>query len=151
MSTSTISSVLSGSTSVSEQLAEMKSSSVTTLLKSIGSTTTSRSSSSLTELVCSANSEACTFSAISKSLSSISKAASKSGVSDLMDNVRDFALSMKNGGVDTVSIMKYLRQAKDLAETDPDTFREVFSNSDTVSTDTTASALSGDSEDSSDS
>ncbi len=148
MSTSTISSVLSGSTTVSEQLAEMKSSSVTTLLKSIGSATTSKSSSSLTELICSANTEACTFSAISKSLSSISKVASQSGVSDLMDNVRAFALSMKNDGVDTVSILKYLGQAKDLAESDPDTFREIFADSDTASTDTTASALSGDSEDS---
>ncbi|MEN6440806.1 MAG: hypothetical protein ABFD97_19720 [Syntrophobacter sp.] len=146
MSTSALSSVLSGSTSVSEQLAEMKNSTTSSLLKSISSSSASSSStSSLTELVYSANTEAITFSAISKSLGSISKAASESGVSDLMDNVRLFALSMKNGGVDTVSILKYLGDAKNLAESDPDTFREVFSNADTASTQTTVNALSEDS------
>lgn len=138
MSGSSISSVLSSSTSIPEQLQKLKNSGTSMLLKSLD--TSSSSTSSLTQLVCSARAEACTLSAISKSLSSIASAANKSGVSDLMGNVQLFALSMKNDGVDAASILKYLGDARELAESNPEKFREVFSNSDTASTTATTGA-----------
>ncbi|MHC1727688.1 MAG: hypothetical protein AB9866_17075 [Syntrophobacteraceae bacterium] len=141
MSSFSISSLLSGSDSVSQQLLEMKNSAISTLL---GSVSTS-SESSLTEIVCSANTEACTFSAISKSLGAISKVAVESGVSDVMENVKLFAVAMESDGVDTISILKYLRSARDLAESDPEKFREIFSTASTDTTDTTIDSLSVDS------
>ncbi|MCE5333149.1 MAG: hypothetical protein LLG06_01020 [Desulfobacteraceae bacterium] len=140
MSTSSIlSSVLSGSTSVSQTLLELKNSSTSTLLSSLGTSSTSSAAANLTQLVCSRANDSCLVSGISKSLSSIASVAAKSGVSDLMDNVRDFALSMKSDGVDSVTILKYLTEVRELAASDPESFRKVFADS--SDTESTISAL----------
>lgn len=127
-------STLSDSTSLSQQLLELKNTSVSTLLDSLKTTP---SATSLSETIYSGSSDLYLISAVSKSLSAIATAAEASGVSEVMDNVRLFAIAMQNDGVDTASIMQYLGRVRELAETDPEKFLEIFSATESDDTDTT--------------
>ncbi len=138
MSSSILSSILSGSTTASQQIQELKNSGTSALLGSLG---TSTSTSNLTKLACSGSVDSCLLSAISQSLNSIAGVAKESGLSDLMGNVRQFAMSMKNDGVDTVTILKHLSSVRELAASDPESFRNIFANSETSNTDTTMDAI----------
>ncbi len=74
--------------------------------------------------------------ASSSSLKTIAGAAEKSGVADVMDNVRLFAAALQKEGIDTASILKYLKIAKGLAQNDPGTFAEIFSDESGTASDT---------------
>ncbi len=133
MSTVSLSSLLSGTDSLSLKLAKLKSASQSALLDSLDD---SSSSSSLTETIFAGLADRCQLSAISSSLKNIAGAAEKSGVAGVTDNVRLFAAALQKEGIDTASILKYLNIAKGLAQNDPETFAEIFSGESGTASDT---------------
>ncbi|HRR41598.1 MAG TPA: hypothetical protein P5244_10245 [Syntrophales bacterium] len=143
MSTVSLSSLLSGTDSLSLQLAKLKSASQSALLDSLDE---SSSSSSLAETIYTGLTDCCQLSAISSSLKTIASAAEKSGVADAMNNVRLFAATLQNEGIDTASILKYLNIAKGLAQNDPETFAEIFSGKSGTASNTIAAMAADDSQ-----
>jgi hypothetical protein len=135
---------LTNYTSLAEQLSSISSSTKSSLVDYLNS-----SGDSLTETLMSVASDNYSISAISQSLSAISKAAKESDVDDseVLNNVQAFAMDLQTKGYDTVSIMKYLSMVRDLAENDPEKFTEMFSTSEDSSTTETISTLSSDSTD----
>ena len=133
--TSSISSSLPEFTSLSLQIAELESESVSTLLS--GEDT---SISSFTMDVCAAQSDLCSISTVAKSLSTAAETAESSGVSDdAIDNLRAFVAQLQEEEYDTPTILGYLDQAEALAQSDSDQFEEIFSDFD--STETTIASL----------
>lgn len=96
---------------------------------------------SLTETLFGASSDIYSISAISSSLGSISQAAQKNGVSEVMNNVQKFALSLKDNGYDTLASLKLLSTVKDLAANDPEKFTEMFSGNKKTDANSTISEL----------
>lgn len=121
--TDSINSVLSDYTTVGQQMTEMKNKSISTVLS--GSST---SIADITETICSAQSDLCSISAISKALAGVVTAAQESEVSEeVIDNVRAFAAQLQEEGYSILDMVEYLGKAKDLAESDPEQFTEIFS------------------------
>ena len=126
MSYTSISSITGslGTTSLAQQLADQKNTTVSTLVSSLTS-----SGDSLTQTLCSFSADRCSISVTSAMLNSISRSASESGVSDeVIENVRLFAASLQTEGYGTTSILRYLTTVRNLAEDDPDKLTELFSN-----------------------
>lgn len=123
------SSILSDFSSVGLQLTQQKTDSVTTLLSGEGSI------ASMTYDICTAASDSCAISSIAQKVAEVSSTASDAGASDeALDNIRTFAAALQEEGYDTLSIITYLGEAKDLAKSDIDTFNKVFSDSDDTTT-----------------
>ena len=133
--TSSISSSIPELGSLSLQIAELKSESVSNLIS--GEDT---SISDFTMEVCEAQSDLCSISTVAKSLSSAAEAAESAGISDdAVDNLRAFVAQLQEEEYDAPDILGYLDQAETLAQSDSDQFEEIFSDFD--STDTTIAAL----------
>jgi hypothetical protein len=122
-------SVTTSTTSLAQQLVDLKNTTKSSIINSLNS-----SGDSLTQTILNAQSDSCSFSAVSQSLNAISSAARKSDVSEVMGNVQLFASSLQSDGYDTISTLKYLSMVRNLAEDDPEAFTEMFSTSDTAST-----------------
>jgi len=137
--------------SISVNLSSTSTSNKTTLAQELNNLQTSKNSDiisafsssgdSLTESLLSASLDMYSISAVSSSLSSIASAAKKNDVSDVMNNVQQFAQSLKDDGYDTVSTLKYLSMVRDLAKNDPDKFSEMFAGDSKSGTSTTISSL----------
>lgn len=137
-----ISSSLPQFSSLASRKAERQAATVSTLFSSDG-----YSAASFTEDVCTVRTDLCTLSSISTAVGAVAKAAEDSGVSgEAIDNVRGFASQLQEEGYDTLSILEYLGQAEELAQSDPDQFTEIFSGTDAA--DSYASLSGSDSEDS---
>ncbi len=143
MTSSISSSVLSQYSTVGSQMIEAKANSVSILLS--GDT----SIASFTETLCSSQTDICTLSSISAAASAVVKAAEESGISEeAITNVWAFASQLQAEGYDTLTILDALGQAEELATSDPDTFEEIFTDTDSSST--TISAISGEEDESED-
>ena len=138
---STISSLAAYTTTLAEQLTGIADSTRSSLVDYLNS-----SGDSLTESLLNVAADNYSLSAISQSLNAVAKSAKESDVDDneALNNVRLFALDMKSKGYDTVSIMKYLAMARNLAKRDPEKFTELFSSSDKTDTPATIATLNSD-------
>jgi hypothetical protein len=133
MSDISVSSITSGTTTLAESLSALNNSNKSSIISSLSS------SDDLTETLCSLSQDQFSFSAISMSLNAISKTVQNSEIDEsVMDTVKSFAISMQNDGYSTVSMLQYLNSARNLAETDPDKFTEIFSSDSTTSSTTTS-------------
>ncbi|WP_035240334.1 hypothetical protein [Desulfobacter vibrioformis] len=132
------SSILSNFSSVGLQLAQQKNASMTTLLSE------GKSMASMTYDICTAASDSCAISSIAQRVAQVASTASDAGASnEALGNIRTFAAALQEEGYDTLSIITYLGDAKNLAESDIDTFNKVFSDSDDTTTTLIASIDAG--------
>jgi hypothetical protein len=72
----------------------------------------------------------------------VDKAAKGTGSSEVMENVRNFAWTLKNKGTDSATILQYLIRARELAKSDPEIFIKIFSEADAKSPARTIESIS---------
>lgn len=124
------SSILSDFTSVGLELTQHKAQSVSTLLSS-----GTDSIASMTYDICTAASDSTSISSIAQKVAQVANTASSAGASDeALENISTFASALQEEGYDTLSIVTYLGEAQDLAQSDIDAFNEVFSDSEDTTT-----------------
>lgn len=122
-------SILSDFSSVGLQLTQQKNASMTTLLSG------GKSMASMTYDICTAAADSCAISSIAQRVAQVASTASDAGAStEALGNIRTFAATLQEEGYDTLSIITYLGDAKNLAESDIDTFNKVFSDSNDTTT-----------------
>jgi DNA repair ATPase RecN len=123
MSANDISSYFDTYNSYGLQLAQQKSSSMSTMLDSVKGTS---DIAKFSESIYSGISDMCSISAVSASLNSLSKTVQGAGIGDIMPNVRAFAEQLQKEGTDTLSILQYLNRAREMAKKDPAYLAEIF-------------------------